>query len=171
MLFIEDAEEELVPISFLAVVFQTHRPINQISNASFAYFSVSCSDYFKGRQTFKGFLSPLPMSSLLTWLEFTAAPKLFFFFSLRRKDRNKCFWEGWDLTVCYYDDPQVPECTGQVWCRLVVVLAAPCGKLGPRKATLSCGELVIKAPLLEPFCLLKAKETKSREWLHGTNSH
>lgn len=79
MLFIKDAEGELVPISFLAIDFQTHRPINQISNASFAYFSVSCSDCFKGRQTFKGFLSPLPMSSLLTWLEFTAAPKLLFF--------------------------------------------------------------------------------------------
>lgn len=60
---------------------------------------------------------------------------------------------------------------GQVSYRLILILPAPFCKLRTRKATLFCTENVIKAPLLQPCHLLKAKETKRRKWLCDTYSY
>jgi len=76
-----NAEEELA-ISFLAVAFYTHRPINQISNASVVYFPVSCSDHCKGRQRFT--------TAYSLGLNNTLLPRSCSFFP-KRKDRSECF--------------------------------------------------------------------------------
>lgn len=82
---------------------------------------------------------------------------------------EQSFPEGWGLAAHSHDDPRGAEYIGQVWYRLTVIL--PALFLSSDPVNPLCSEKALKAPLLQPRCLLNARETKGREWLGDTNPY